>query len=65
MGRIWTEAVMVYFRLDYQLGSGPFSPDAPRPYFDGPFVPHMIMGAFLWSPDLILITSGSKKGTQI
>ena len=32
-------------RLDYQLGSGPFSPDAPRPYFDGPFVPHMIMGA--------------------
>ena len=27
-------------RLDYQLGSGPFSPDALRPYFDGPFVPH-------------------------
>jgi hypothetical protein len=23
------------------------------------------MGAFLWPPDLILITSGSKKGTQI
>ena len=29
-------------RLDYQLGSGPFSPDEPRPYLDGPFVPHQV-----------------------
>ena len=55
---------MVQIRLDYQLGSGPFSPDAPRPYFDGPFMPH-IRSWEPWPPDLILIISGSKKGTQI
>jgi hypothetical protein len=31
-------SVFIYWLIDWQLGSGPYSPDAPRP--DGPFVPH-------------------------
>jgi len=27
------------------LGSRPYGPDAPRPYIDGPFVPHNLISA--------------------
>ena len=53
----------------------PSSPDAPRPYLDGPFVPHNLISTqgspvpllkFQMAPRLkILVTSGSKKGIQI
>ena len=55
------------------LGSSPYSPDAPRPY--RPYLPHNLISTqedpvpllkFQMSPRLkILISSGSKKGTQI
>jgi hypothetical protein len=56
----------------FALGSSPYGPDAPRPY--GPLCPIMIsalespvpLPKFQMAPRLkILMSSGSKKGTQI
>jgi hypothetical protein len=63
-----------YLKTDrFVLGSSPYGPDAPRPY--GPLCPIIwyqlrralsLYQSSRWPPDLkILMSSGSKKGTQI
>ena len=70
-----THSECVFVALDrFALGSSPYGPDAPRS-LDGPFVPHNLISAqespvplpkFQIVPRLkILMSSGSKKGTQI
>ena len=39
------EIWQIRFRLDCQLGSGPFSPDAPRPYLTGLLCPILDQGS--------------------
>jgi len=51
MGNLWKEyykpcrhvhvLICTMYQIDQHLGSGPLSPDAPRPLFDRPFVPHI------------------------
>jgi len=47
--------VFIDWLTDLHLGSGPLSPDAPRPWFNGPFVPHIKS----WKPhNLNLVPDG-------
>jgi len=59
--------------MDLYLVSGPFSPDAPKPYWDGPLVPHIESweprnltivpdGPQAWTPNILRL---QEKGAQV
>jgi len=59
---------MIDWFIDLHLALGPLSPHAPRPWFNGPFVPHIEtwepsnLTKFQMAPKpKLLISSGSKK----
>jgi len=58
---------VIIILIDLDLGSSPFSSDAPRPQLMGPLCPISIQGSpvpllkLQMAPGLILIISGTKK----